>query len=43
MRRGLYLLLAVLMAVLALSHVLALQKLGATRGERPATIDSLAD
>jgi hypothetical protein len=43
MRWGLYFLLAVLMAVLALSHVLALQKLGATQGERPATSDMLAD
>lgn len=43
MRWGLYFSLAVLMAVLAFSHVLALQKLGPMQGERPATIDLLAD
>jgi hypothetical protein len=35
--------LAVLMTVLAISHLLALQKLNAMRSERPATVDLLAD
>jgi hypothetical protein len=38
-----YFVLAVLMAVFAFSHILALQKLNAMQGERPATVDLLAD
>jgi hypothetical protein len=38
-----YFMLAVLMTVLAFSHILALQKLSAMQSERPATIDLLAD
>jgi hypothetical protein len=39
----LYFLLAVLMIGFAFAHILALQRLNATRSERPATIDSLTD
>jgi hypothetical protein len=39
----LYFMLAVLMMVFAFAHILALQKLNAMQGERPATIDFLAD
>jgi|GEM_PF-2511121 hypothetical protein len=35
--------LAVLMIVLAFSHLLALQKLNAMQRERPAAVDLLAD
>ena len=35
--------LTVLMMVRAFSHILALQKLNAMQGERPATVDLLAD
>jgi hypothetical protein len=35
--------LAVLMIILAFSHILALQKLNAMQSERPATVDLPAD
>jgi hypothetical protein len=38
----LYFMLAILM-VFAFAHILGLQKLNAMQGERPATIDFLAD
>jgi hypothetical protein len=38
-----YFMLGVLMIVFAFSHILALQKLNAMQGERPATVDLLAD
>ena len=36
-------LLAALMIVFAIAHMLALQKLNAMQGERPAAIDGLTD
>jgi hypothetical protein len=38
-----YFVLAVVMTVLAFSHILALQKLNAMQSERPATVDLLVD
>jgi hypothetical protein len=38
-----YFMLAVLMTVLAFSHILALQKLAAMQSEKPATVDLLTD